>query len=47
MKPNELELLAVWTWLRNNHHATFQDFIDAFARAARIFGTAERRGGAA
>lgn len=36
MQPNELTFFAVWTWFRNNPHATFQEFMTAFERAARI-----------
>lgn len=33
MTPQELSMLALWTWFRNNPNASFQEFFAVFRRA--------------
>lgn len=33
MTPQELSMLALWTWFRNHPNATFHEFLAVFSRA--------------
>lgn len=46
MTSQELSLLALWTWFRNNPNATFTEFFAVFRRAKAAI-KRNRAGGAA
>lgn len=46
MTSQELSLLALWTWFRNNPNATFPEFFAVFRRAKSAVNRSRQAGGA-